>query len=1326
MKNVESFYPLSPMQQGMIFHSLLAPESGMYVEQVSCRLRGCLNIPAFERAWQRVIERYSILRTGFAGEELKEPVQVVHKRVALPLEQQDWRGLTAAEQTARLETFLQAGRARGFKLSEPPLMRLALMRVADDACDFVWCYHHALLDGWSVPLLMREVFAFYDAFQRRQELRLAPPRPYRDYIAWLKKQDATRAEAFWRRTLAGVTAPTPLTVDRTSTGDDGYAEQEIRLPVEATHALQSFARKHQLTTNTLVQGAWALLLSRYSGEESVVFGATVSGRPADLPGAETMIGLFINTLPVRVHAPPEAPPTTWLKELQAQQFEMRQYEYSSLIQVQGWSGVPRGQPLFESILVFENYPIVEALSEQAGSLEILNLQSAEQTNFPLALVAGVSGELMLKILYDKSRFDAGAIQRMIGHLQTLLDGLAASLDGQPGSLGDVPLLTAAERHQLLIEWNDTAAEFPADHCVHQLFESQVERTPEAVAIVCNGQRLTYAELNRKANRLAHHLQTLGVKPETLVGICLERSAEMIVATLGVLKAGGAYVPLDPAYPIERLAFMLEDSGASILITQKRLLERLPPNHAQKVFLDEPVSQAHDGNPVSNAGPENLAYVIYTSGSTGQPKGALLQHRGLCNLCQVYIRDFEIKPESRVLQFFSLSFDGSVADSFPSLIAGATLVIAKQETLLPGPGLIRLLRDQAITVAYLPPAVLAALPDGELPSLKTLISAGESCSREIAARWSPGRRFFNAYGPTEATVAASHYLVTETPKGNLVPIGRPISNTQLYLLDSRLRPVPVGIPGELHVGGVGLARGYLNRPELTAEKFIEVNSEHAERSINGVHHSLSTVDCSLFTASPTIRLYKTGDLACYRSDGNVEFLGRIDHQVKIRGFRIELGEIEAALKGHPALQDAVVIARESGGEKRLVAYVVPKEESTPGIEELRGFLQAKLPAYMAPAAFVSMAALPLNPNGKVDRKALPAPESDRPDLAKTFVAPRDALELQLSRIWEDILGVHPVGVTDDFFELGGHSLLAVRLAAQVRQQLGRDLQLMALFQNATVEQLASALRHDQPGPSSLVEIQPRGAKRPLFFIHPSGGSVHWYADLARRLGKDQPFYGLQAKGVNGDQEIHTRIEEMAACYVAAIRAAQPEGPYQLGSWSMGVIIAFEMAQQIRAAGQEVSLLAMLDQGPFTPGEPPEDDAAYLASVFGKQVPVPVDRLRQMEPEAQVAHVLAEAKRVKFVYPDITLEQFSRFVHILKTHTEAWRQYEPRSYPGRVTVFRSAEQTEAGDLGWGEFALGGVEIHEVPSDHLSMIHEPDVRTLAEKLKACLEAVQDLAGF
>ncbi|MEK7784827.1 MAG: thioesterase domain-containing protein, partial [Chloroflexota bacterium] len=439
-------------------------------------------------------------------------------------------------------------------------------------------------------------------------------------------------------------------------------------------------------------------------------------------------------------------------------------------------------------------------------------------------------------------------------------------------------------------------------------------------------------------------------------------------------------------------------------------------------------------------------------------------------------------------------------------------------------------------------------------------------REIAARWSPGRRFFNAYGPTEATVAASHYLVTETPKGNLVPIGRPISNTQLYLLDSRLRPVPVGIPGELHVGGVGLARGYLNRPELTAEKFIEVNSEHAERSINGVHHSLSTVDCSLFTASPTIRLYKTGDLACYRSDGNVEFLGRIDHQVKIRGFRIELGEIEAVLKGHPALQDAVVIARESGGEKRLVAYVVPKEESTPGIEELRGFLQAKLPAYMAPAAFVSMAALPLNPNGKVDRKALPAPESDRPDLAKTFVAPRDALELQLSRIWEDILGVHPVGVTDDFFELGGHSLLAVRLAAQVRQQLGRDLQLMALFQNATVEQLASALRHDQPGPSSLVEIQPRGAKRPLFFIHPSGGSVHWYADLARRLGKDQPFYGLQAKGVNGDQEIHTRIEEMAACYVAAIRAAQPEGPYQLGSWSMGVIIAFEMAQQIRAAGQ----------------------------------------------------------------------------------------------------------------------------------------------------------------
>jgi amino acid adenylation domain-containing protein len=1310
MKNVESFYPLSPMQQGMIFHSLLAPESGMYVEQVSCRLRGCLDIPAFERAWQRVIERHSILRTGFAGEELKEPVQVVHKRVTLPLEQQDWRGLTAAEQAARLDSFLQAGRARGFKLAEPPLMRLALIRVADDACDFVWCYHHALLDGWSVPLLMREVFAFYDAFRRGQDLRLAPPRPYRDYIAWLKKQDAARAEAFWRRTLAGFTAPTPLTVDRASTGDGGCAEQEIRLPLEATSALQSFARKHQLTMNTLVQGAWALLLSRYSGEESVVFGATVSGRPAELPGAETMIGLFINTLPVRVHAPPEAPLTAWLKELQAQQFEMRQYEYSSLVQIQGWSDVPRNQPLFESILVFENYPISEALSEHTEGLEILNLRSAEQTNFPLALVAGVSGELMLKILYDKSRFEAGAIRRMIGHLQTLLDGMAANLDGQPGSLGDVPLLTAAERHQLLIEWNDTAAEFPADRCAHQLFESQVERTPEAVAIVCNGQRLTYAELNRNANQLAHHLQTLGVKPETLVGICLERSAEMIVAALGVLKAGGAYVPLDPAYPLERLAFMLEDSGASILITQQRLLERLPPNHAQKVFLDEPVSHTNGGNPVSNVSPENLAYVIYTSGSTGQPKGALLQHRGLCNLCQVYIRDFEITPESRVLQFFSLSFDGSVADSFPSLVAGAALVIAKQEALLPGPGLIRLLRDQAITVAYLPPAVLAALPDDELPSLKTLISAGESCSREIAARWSPGRRFFNAYGPTEATVAASHYLVTETPKDNLVPIGRPIANTQLYLLDSRLRPVPVGVPGELHVGGVGLARGYLNRPELTAEKFIAIR----ELENSPLLQSFG------FAQGKSPILYKTGDLARYRPDGNIEFLGRMDHQVKIRGFRIEPGEIEAVLKRHPALQDAVVVAKESRGEKRLVAYVVPKEEGGPGIEELRGFLQAKLPAYMTPAAFVSLAALPLNPNGKVDRKALPASDSDRPDLAKTFVAPRDALELQLSRIWEDILGVQPVGVTDDFFELGGHSLLAVRLAAQVRQQLGRDLQLMTLFQNTTVEQLASALRRDQPGPSSLVEIQPRGAKRPLFFIHPSGGSVHWYADLARRLGKDQPFYGLQARGVNGDQEIHTRIEEMAACYAAAIRAAQPEGPYQLGSWSMGVIIAFETAQQIRAEGQEVSLLAMLDQGPFTPGEPPEDGAAYLAEVFGKHVPVAVDRLRQMEPEAQVAHVLAEAKRVKFVYPDITLEQFSRFVHILKTHTEAWRQYEPQSYPGRVTLFRSAEQTEAGDLGWGRFALGGVEIHEVAGDHLSMIHEPDVRDLAEKLKGCLEAV------
>ncbi len=915
MKNIEDFYPLSPMQQGMLFHSLYEPHSGVYVEQLSSTLRGKLNVEAFKQAWQQVMRRHPVLRTAFMWEGLDEPIQVVHRQVDLLLEQQDWREVPETEVAAKQQRYLVEERRRGFDLSRPPLIRLGLMRTAEDAHFFAMTYYHAIFDGWSLPIILKEVFTFYEAIAQNKTVKLPPARPYRDYIAWFKKQDFTRAEKFWRETLKGFTAPTPLVVDRPAEAvsgkeskselDTGYDLGQLQIPTETLTALQSLTRKHRLTLNTLVQGAWALLLSRYSGENDIVYGTTVSGRPADLPGAESMVGLFINTLPVRVRIEENISLLEWLRRLQEHLVELRQYESSPLVQIQGWSEVPRGTPLFESILVFENYPLDSSLWK--GSLQIENARAIEQTNYPITL-AGIpeKDSWWLKILYDNKRFEKDTIERLLAHLLTILQSVVTD-PTQP--IKNVTILTEQEKKQLLDEWNQTDLDYPEDLCVHQLFETRVEKTPHHIAVTFDGIELTYQELNRRANQLAHYLRRQGVGPDTLVGICVDRSLEMVVGLLGILKAGGAYLPLDPTYPSQRLAYMLADSGAAVILAQEHLLEKLPKTEARFVLLDRdwPQIALESGeNPTLNVVPDNLAYVIYTSGSTGRPKGTLLQHRGLRNLVHSQIEGFGVSENSRVLQFASFSFDASVSETFMALLKGATLCLAKQEELMSGPELVQLLEREAITTVTLPPSLLAVLPDEPLPALETIISAGEKCSWDIISRWAPGRRFINAYGPTEATIGPTLGRVEKVEEGLLnVPIGRPIYNIQVYLLDERMEPVPIGVPGEIYLGGVGLARGYLNQPALTAEKFLP----------------------DPFGKKPGARLYRTGDLARFLPDGRIEFLGRVDSQIKMRGYRIELGELEAVLKEHPEVKDAVVIQREDvPGNTRLVAYIVPKEKN----------------------------------------------------------------------------------------------------------------------------------------------------------------------------------------------------------------------------------------------------------------------------------------------------------------------------------------------------------------------------------------------------------------
>src|SRR5919109_2303073 len=1039
-RNIESIYPLSPMQQGMLFHALYAPESGVYCEQMSCSLNGNLNVSAFKQAWQQVVQRYPALRTLFVWRHRKEPLQVVRARVTLPWVEEDWRGCSPLERHGRLEAFLEADRARGFDLGQAPLMRCALLREAEDAYRFVLGFHHLLMDGWSLSLVLKEILAFYESYCRGRELSLESPRPYRGYIAWLRQQDLAQAEEFWREALRGLTAPTPLPIGRSAgallEGAPRYAEQGLELSAAVTGRLRALARGQHLTLNTLVQGAWAVLLSRYSSEEEVVFGVTVSGRPAELAGVEAMVGLFINTLPVRVQVPREARLVPWLEQLQGQQVEREQYAYSPLVALQGGSEVPRGVPLFESLVVFENYPVQSSLIELRNGVEIQELRMVERTNYPLTVVAGIVGaQLGLKVVYDGGRFEGATITRLGAHFQNLLRGIVED----PGRrLGELPLLSAAEREQLLVGWNATATDYPQERCIHELFELQVERSPEACAVVYEEQHLTYRALNARANQLAHTLQALGVGPEQRVGIGLERSAELVVGLLGVLEAGGAYVPLDPSYPPERLAFMLEDAQPQVLLSQGSLAPILPPTPAQVLCLDrewEQIVQASPANPLSRVQPQNLAYVIYTSGSTGRPKGVQISHHSLGNFLHAIGQRPGLTEHDILLAVTTLSFDIAALELYLPWVVGAQMVLVSREAAADGAQLVECLNRTGATVLQATPAtwrlLLAAGWEGG-QQLK-ILCGGEALPWALAHQLlERGACVWNLYGPTETTVwsaacQVSSPLIPSIPEVS-EPIGRPIANTQAYLLDPHLCPVPLGVAGELYLGGAGVARGYWERPDSTAERFIP----------------------NPFSALPGARLYRTGDLARYRSEGSLEFLGRMDHQVKVRGFRIELGEIEACLGRHPGVEEVVVLAREdSPGEKRLVAYVVGAGGES---KALRGYLRAKLPPYMVPAVFMGLEALPLTPNGKVDRKALPAPERGGEE---GYVAPRTPTEERLAGIWAEVLRVERVGRHDNFFALGGDSILSIQIVAQA-QQAGLQLTPKQLFQHQSIAELGAVV------------------------------------------------------------------------------------------------------------------------------------------------------------------------------------------------------------------------------------------------------------------------------
>ena len=1300
----------------------LDPGKAVYNISRALRIRGRLDVEALGRALETIEERHEVLRSVFPAVD-GNPVQVVGAARTSSLPVMDLGAFAEADREAEALRIAEEEAGRPFDLAVGPMLRAMLLRLGEEEHVLLVNIHHIVFDGWSTAIFDDELARLYAAYLEGRPSPLAAVTiQYADFAVWqrewLRGEVLEEQLSYWKGQLEGAPAVLELPTSRARSPVQSFrgATEAFSISQSVADGIRGLGQREGATLFMTLLAAFKVLLLRYSGQEDVVVGSPVAGRHrSDIEG---LIGFFVNTLVLRTDL--SGDPTFRellgrVREVAIEAYAHQDLPFERLVEELNPERSLSHSPLFQVLMVLQN--ATDAGPRLAGvSVTALPMDVSTSKFDLVAHFADRGREIAASFRYNTDLFDASMMQRMVRHLEVLLGAIAEDPD-RP--LSQLPLLTERERHQVLVEWNQTETEYPREKTVHGLFEEQAGRAPEAVAVEFEGKRLTYGQLNERANRLARYLSKRGVGPEVLVGLCVERSLEMVVGLLGILKAGGAYLPLDPAYPGERLRFMLEDAGARLVLTQKRLANSVPEG-AQRVQLDADwteIARESAENPQSQASAENLAYVIYTSGSTGKPKGVSICHRSVVRLVRGtdYAR---FGPDEVFLQFAPISFDASTFEIWGALLNGARLVVMPPGLRSAGE-LGAAVRRNRVTTLWLAAGLFREMLETEsqsLRGLRQLLAGGDVLSLphvEKVLRDLPDCRLINGYGPTESTTFACCYTVRrDEPLGTSVPIGRPIANTRVFILDRNRIPVPIGVPGELYIGGDGLARGYFGRPELTAARFVP----------------------SLFGKDGEERHYRTGDRARYRADGRIEFLGRIDDQTKIRGFRVEPGEIESALVQDPSVREAVIVVQGRGsGDRRLVAYLVKSSEGPKSVPELRAFLKRTLPDFMIPSTFVWLDSFPLTPNGKLDRAALPLARDGRPASERGSVAPRGTSEAKLVSIFERVLDLRPVGVTDNFFDLGGNSLLAVRLLAQIEKATGRSLPLSMIFQAQTVEEMAATLE-DENAPlsrSSLVAIQSGGWRPPLYLVHCWNGSGFEYRGLAPYLGPDQPLYGIAPQGLDGRLTPHDRVEDMAAHYIQAIREIQPEGPYYLGGWSLGGTVAFEMARQLQAGGQKVAFLALVDtrcsSGDRPALRPPRGRAR--PSFIWQRLMFHVAAVRRLEPKRRFQYLVRRSRGgVLWVWQRLRALHVSTRDAVADAHRRAVQNYVPKQYEGSVTVFRASGSWSPDlftdpYLGWGEICTGELDLVEVSGFHGQIFKDgASLRDLGEKLSDRLCIVQE----